>query len=99
MPYILPRQAVYPLGRVGRVTVIHDGGYYNASNPLSGFSVAELIWDGEQVLAMRWNCSENPGVQRGFPLLHGGLPGWFVVPEVFADGIRKQITERKTVAA
>jgi len=70
MPYIKPEEVLSPRNLVGGVLeVIHDPGE-------GQMSVARIVWDGEEVIATRWNgTSEQP---LGNPVSRGHAT-WFVV--------------------
>ncbi|HZW96596.1 MAG TPA: hypothetical protein VFF64_26875 [Candidatus Eremiobacteraceae bacterium] len=70
MSYVRPEAVLSPRKRVGGILeVIHDPGE-------GGMSVARILWDGEPVIATRWNGSaEQP---LGNPMSRR-QPTWFVV--------------------
>ena len=81
--YILPSEVISPKRQWTLVSVLHDRGEGNAA-------VALGRWEGDPVLAMRWNgTSGNP---IGNPQSRG-LPTWFIVPNEFRDGILTKIRE------
>jgi hypothetical protein len=86
--YVDPRDANSPRERWLTQHILCNTGQ-------GGFSVAEGEWDGEPVLGLRWNGSDDPDV-AGNPQSHG-RPTWFVVPDELADAMRKsarQLSER-----
>jgi hypothetical protein len=92
MNYVLPQKVLAPVGRISKLKVLYDGGLGKDGDPWGGWSYAQCLWDGEPADVMRWNNTESGGqVQLGFPLLHGNLPGWFVVPGPCADAMRLTI--------
>jgi hypothetical protein len=66
--YIHPEDVLSPKG-VQVLEVIHDPGE-------NGVAVARIVWDNEEVVAIRWNG--NTGRPRGNPVSHG-QPTWFVL--------------------
>jgi hypothetical protein len=48
MSYLRPDEVLSPKNRVRIVEVIHDPGE-------NRMSVARIVWDGEEVIATRWN--------------------------------------------
>ena len=70
MPYIRPEEVLSPKGRVGAVLeVIHDPRE-------EGMSVARILWDGEEVIATRWNGNDEQPL--GNPVSRGHAT-WFIV--------------------
>ena len=81
MAYIDPKTVDSPKSRIGKVEVRHNHG---------DWALAELEWDGERVLGIRWNGDEGEsGV--GSPQSRGH-PTWFIVPEELAEAVEKQVT-------
>lgn len=58
-------------------------------------SVAIGEWDGERVLAMRWNGEAG---ELGNPQSRG-IPTWFIVPSDYAGGITETLSPEKKVIA
>ena len=54
----------------------------------NGWSVAEGQWDGEPVLAIRWNGETSH--DKGQPQSRG-YPTWFIVPEEIEGVLREVI--------
>jgi hypothetical protein len=75
-PYCDPTTVHGPKKRVSNVHVVYDGGP-------DGCAVAELDWDGEPGVGIRWNGNpeESP---LGTPESRGN-PLWFRVPPAFED--------------
>lgn len=75
MRYVRPEEVLSPRSLVGGVVeVIHDPGEGH-------MSVARIVWDGEEVIATRWNgTAEQP---LGNPVSRGHAT-WFVVDEYAA---------------
>jgi hypothetical protein len=83
MKYYNPRDVTSPSDYVEEVTPIYDGGP-------NSFSIAKVLWEGEECLAMRWNIArrehEDPDKIAetktcvGMPSSHG-RPVWFILPE------------------
>ena len=78
MGYIRPEMVLSPRKHVQRVIeVIHDPGENH-------MAVARLIWDGNEVIATRWNgCEERP---LGNPVSRGQAT-WFVVDGYAAESV------------
>jgi hypothetical protein len=81
MSYCDPRTVRGPKKHVSNVRVIYDGGE-------EGCAVAELEWDGEPSVGIRWN-----GMQPlGHPQSRGN-PVWFRVPPEFAEVVLARARE------
>jgi hypothetical protein len=76
MAYIDPATVDSPRARWRLLRVLWDGGKDDASLALG-------MWDGEPVLAMRWNggtsTASNPQSR--------GLPTWFILPWQFREQV------------
>jgi hypothetical protein len=66
--------------------------YPNKLYPNKDFTVAKVVWDGIERIAIRWNVTENeskhPDKASGKTKCIGepnsrGYPTWFIVPEEF----------------
>ena len=85
MEYIKPETVLSPRGTIEALEVVYDGGEHS-------WSLAKMKWDGEPVVAIRWNGgrekkippSEVPSV--GTPSSRG-YPTWFILPKEVADMI------------
>lgn len=83
LDYIPPREVISPKRQWALINVLYDEGEY-------GVAVALGRWEGEPVLAMRWNGgTKNP---IGNPQSRG-LPTWFIVPSQFREPILKKLQE------
>lgn len=71
MNYVKASKVKSPQKRWRLCRVIYDAGE-------SGIAIAWGIWDGEHVLAIRWN-GENDYRPRGYPHTMGH-PTWFILP-------------------
>jgi len=72
MSYVHPEEVLSPRNRVGSIVeVIHDPGE-------NGMSVARIIWDEEEVVAIRWNGNSEQPLGNPMSRRH---PTWFVVDE------------------
>lgn len=80
-----PAEVVAPRAHITAVHVIYNGGP-------NSFSVAELLWDQQPGIGMRWNGDDAQGL--GNPQSRG-KPTWFLVPEPFSAWIRDR-AERLT---
>jgi hypothetical protein len=93
-----PNDVESPVPLVKNIRVIYDGGV----NRETCFSVAELDWDGDRCLAIRWNVSHKEWdvpvkasdqvVCRGMPTSHG-VPIWFVLPDEFRECVLARARE------
>jgi hypothetical protein len=79
MSYVHPEEVLSPKNRVRILEVIHDPGE-------DRMSVARILWDGEEVIATRWNG--NPEQPLGNPVSRGHAT-WFVVDEYAASGVEE----------
>jgi hypothetical protein len=84
MSYVPPEAVLSPRKRVGGILeVIHDPGE-------GGMSVARILWDGEPVIATRWNGnSEQP---LGNPMSRRQAT-WFVVDGYAAPKVEEAARE------
>ena len=83
MNYYPPKTVIGPKYFLKNVNVIYDGGP-------NSVSVAELDWEGNHCLAMRWNIARrewdetdkqnNKKICVGMPSSHG-FPVWFLIPD------------------
>jgi len=94
MPYKIndPTTVLSPRKNVKNVTVLYNGG-----NIPGAYSIAKLKWNGDDVIGIRWNISENEisNKSNGIDLCLGepnsrGYSTWFVLPD---DMINKLITD------
>lgn len=85
------KSVISPLKNVKNVRVLSDGGAAPGA-----YSVAIIEWNGEDVLAIRWNISENevtrPDKLSGAVICLGepnshGKSTWFVLPDGFLEGL------------
>lgn len=86
MPYVHPSLVRSPRNRISDVRVLVDKGENN-------WSLAEIVWDGELCLGIRWNGGSGnnfPGI--GNPQSRG-VPTWFIVPEDVERLLRKHLSE------
>jgi hypothetical protein len=78
--YVRPEQVLSPRNHVGGILeVIHDPGE-------DGMSVARILWDDEEVIATRWNGSDQKPL--GNPLSRGRAT-WFVVDRYAAPHVEQ----------
>lgn len=84
MAYVHPEDVLSPKGRVGAVLeVIHDPRE-------NGMSVARIQWDGEEVIATRWNGNDEQPL--GNPVSRGHAT-WFIVDGYAAAGVEQAARE------
>lgn len=80
MAYLRPEEVLSPKGRVGGVLeVIHDPRE-------NGMSVARIRWDGEEVIATRWNGNDEQPL--GNPVSRGRAT-WFIVDGYAAASVEQ----------
>jgi hypothetical protein len=95
MGYRHPANVKSPKNAVGHLRVLYDGGEQNASvSAWDGWSVAELEWHEQPVLACRWNGSDatNDLSPIGYPQA-SGQPLWFILPKPLEDAIRRSLRD------
>jgi len=81
--YTPPQEVRSPKRQWSLISVLYDKGE-------DGPSVAVGTWEGEPVLAMRWNGNaQNP---IGNPQSRG-LPTWFIIPAEFREAILKKLKD------
>ena len=72
--YMKPEMVRSPKGRLTGLNVLADKGE-------GSWSLAEVIWDGEKALGVRWNGSfDEKNHNIGTPQSRG-LPMWFILPD------------------
>jgi hypothetical protein len=81
-----PRNSIAP----GSLRVIY-------TSNCSGWSIAQLVWDGAPALAIRWNGDLNDPKDLGHPRSHQH-PTWFILPETIAHVVRGFIAASLTEA-
>lgn len=90
MSYIQPDLVLSPKGMVEELSVIIDTGE-------EGWSLSKMKWDGNPVLAIRWNGGSKVGHFPGIGNPQSrGVPTWFVLPdEVGAAIIENMVNQVK----
>lgn len=83
-PYIDPRTVRSPKLYINNLRLMYDGGE-------GGFSLAELIWDGEPRLGIRWNGDGEGNI--GSPQSRG-IPTWFILPPEIETVIKSHIMSK-----
>jgi hypothetical protein len=93
MGYQDPKQVKSPKGAVTHLRVIYDGGEQTVlSSEWNGWSVAELEWYEEPVMACRWNgSSTNVDVSDIGNPQSRGRPTWFILPKPLETAIKAQL--------
>jgi hypothetical protein len=81
--YCDPKTVDGPKKLVSNVHVIYDGGAEQSS-------VAELDWEGEPAVGIRWNGDRDQPL--GSPQSRGH-PFWFLVPKEFEDVVLRRARE------
>jgi hypothetical protein len=80
MSYISPETVCSPKGAVDDVRVVYDKGPQDQS-----WSVAKMLWKGQEAVGMRWNGNtDDTGI--GTPQSRG-IATWFIVPPEIADAV------------
>jgi len=94
MAYTDPRTVRSPRSRWVLIEVLHDDG---PDYKPEGHAIAVGEWDGNRVLAMRWNGSNDyPGI--GHPQSRG-VATWFIIPEQHNVALLGTLPEaRRTLA-
>lgn len=86
MSYIKPEEVLSPKGRVGNIRILVEK---------EDYSIVLLEWDGEDVIATRWNTTNAEKDNIGTPQSRG-LPTWFILPaEIAIPYIEKYVKERE----
>lgn len=78
--YVDPETVLSPKNTVSNVKVLYTTG-------VDGFSIAEVEWAGNPVLAIRWNGGEYPSNP-----LSRGIPVWFLLPDILELPIKSTIS-------
>ncbi|HMH00442.1 MAG TPA: hypothetical protein VK555_03460 [Terriglobales bacterium] len=81
MPYIRPASVIAPRSALRAVDVLYETGE-------DGWAVAQLNWNGDLVLGIRWNGGLESSL--GTPNARG-IPTWFIVPPELEEVIRERI--------
>jgi hypothetical protein len=92
MSYQDPTQVRSPKGAVTHLRVVYDGGEQTADLQWGGWSVAELEWYENPVLAIRWNGSTSQeGISEvGNPQSRGN-PTWFILPSPLHEAVKAEL--------
>lgn len=92
MSYVKPELVVSPKSLVSDLKVIYDGGE-------SSWSLAEMKWDGEKAVGLRWNGGSDdprfPGI--GNPQSRG-VPTWFILPDEIAEVVINMLELGKRIS-
>jgi hypothetical protein len=81
--YVSPTEVISPKRQWTLVTILYDRGEENGALALGR-------WEGEPVVAMRWNGSDSNPI--GNPQSRG-LPTWFIVPQEFRTAILNELKQ------
>ena len=90
-PAPIPAASVLsPKNMVSNLAVLHDGGGWREGDPMSGWSVAKMLWGKAPALGIRWNGggAEQP---LGHPVARNQYPTWFIIPAPLATVIEHAI--------
>jgi hypothetical protein len=92
MAYVHPSLVISPKASIapGSVRVLYDGGEWREGEPWTGWSVAELEWDGSDAVGIRWN---GGGASMGNPQSRG-VPTWFILPDPIAEKVGKAVLKK-----
>ncbi len=83
-PYTDPRGVTTPRGRIRNLEVLYNGG---GQADDTGWSLARMLWDGEDALGIRWNGGSE-GDSKGQPTSRG-YPTWYILPQEVMDVLQK----------
>jgi hypothetical protein len=82
MAYVDPAKVVSPQASVRGVRVLYN-------DTLGGWSVAEVNWEGNEAVGIRWNGADGEtGV--GNPQSRGH-PTWFILPQPLEQAVLKEV--------
>jgi len=97
MGYQNPKHVKSPKDAVTHLRILYDGGEEigATASDWEGWSVAELEWYEEPVLACRWNGSTNTarGVSEIGNPQSRGHPTWFILPRALEGAVRSALKE------
>lgn len=89
MPYIHPSLVRSPKDRISNVKVLADKGE-------NKWSLAEIVWDGEPCLGIRWNGGSD---DKNFPGIGNpqsrGVPTWFILPGDLEEILRMYLESQE----
>jgi hypothetical protein len=80
--YITPDEVTAPRQRWNLIQVLQDGDEEDKHEQRVAIAIG--TWDGEKVLAMRWNGHKDWRI--GSPQSRG-LPTWFIIPKSLNEAI------------
>jgi hypothetical protein len=83
--YVLPKDVVSPQRQWSLITVLDSGEEGDGALALGK-------WDGDPVLAMRWNGAEGSPI--GNPQSRG-LATWFIIPGKYSEAILATLSPEK----
>lgn len=81
MALTIPADAIYPKKHIKSVNVLYDGTLPGNNE----FSLAELeLHNGQKVIGVRHDRNEwnENNEENGYPVVRGGLPSWFILPDI-----------------
>lgn len=81
--YILPQDIISPQDHWNMECIVYDGSQGN-------IAVAFGQWDGDNVIAMRWNGYSRAHEELGNPQ-SSGHPTWFILPNDFGVAVIKEL--------
>jgi hypothetical protein len=89
MSWIRPNDVHSPREHWEMISVLYDGG--------TGLpAVAFGRWDGDEIIAIRWNGTDDPGKTLGNPQSRT-YPTWFVLPTALALATLRLLLEKQAV--
>lgn len=87
MTWVRPDDVKSPIERWELLAVLYDAGPGEAA-------IAYGRWDGSDVIAARWNGSDDPGKALGNPQSTAHAT-WFVLPETLANATLHILLEKQ----
>jgi hypothetical protein len=86
--YITADKVTSPMKRWSLVRVLESGDQEDSSD--QRVAIALGTWEGDPVLGMRWNGSEDHPI--GSPQSRG-LPTWFIIPRRLEDSVLATLSQ------
>jgi hypothetical protein len=83
MAYVEPTTVWAPKASIRSVEILYNSGP-------GGWSVAEVNWEDEDKIGIRWNGADGPGI--GNPQSRGNAT-WFILPDELREVILSKIDE------
>jgi hypothetical protein len=83
MAYVEPATVWAPKTAIRSVEVLYNRGP-------GGWSVARVVWEGQEKIGIRWNGDNGPGI--GNPQSRGNAT-WFILPDELEEAILSKIED------